>query len=556
MKALRPVGLLLAVAGVGFAGTLAAGAGSGLHPGSLLHLAALIAPALAVTVIATGVAGTALGRSSIRVSTAAVAVVGAASGLANLAALASLMVVSRQDATLLGVLLVYATGAGVGAALAFGSARARAIDRLAAVARELGKGTLTARVGPLASGPELEMLARTLDDMAGRLQDAMARERMMEARRRDLMTAISHDLRTPLSSLRAMVEAIGDRVVDDAQALRAYTAEMRRAVIHLATMVDDLFELAQLETGAIDADTARAKLADVVRSAVAAVEFQAADRHLSLREDLGGLGGTACSPRLARVLQDLLANAIRHTPADGTVLIEARQRQAGLEVAVEDNGEGIRPEDLPRIFEPFYRADPARAGPGAGLGLALANRITKALGGHLDVESKPQAGARFTIRVPMAAAAGELEPARPEPPGTTALSRSGSGPLHASLPAITAGEPFTGIILGIMIFGDQLQSAPGLVALQAAGLVALVTGVIAVARGSALTGARTSRPRRPRARGPDRRRPHGPNDPDELSPPRPPQAAGSSAAPALSSPSVPASVIARCEAAAVATSRG
>lgn len=289
------------------------------------------------------------------VSTAAVAVLGAASGLANLAALASLMIVS-----LIGMLLVYATAAGVGTALAFGSARAQAVDRLAAVARELGEGRLTGRAEPLAAGPELEMLARTLDDMVGRLQGALTRERTMEARRRDLMTAISHDLRTPLASLRAMVEAIGDGVVEEPLTLRHYTAEMRRSVIQLATMVDDLFELAQLEAGVIEADSKRARLEDVVRSAVAAVEFQAAGKHLFLREDLGDAGGTACSLRLTRALQDLLANAIRHTPADGTVLIEARQRSAWLEVAVEDTGEGIGREDLPRIFEPFYRADPAR----------------------------------------------------------------------------------------------------------------------------------------------------------------------------------------------------
>ncbi len=405
MRALRPLGLLVAVAGAGFVATIAAGAAAGLHRGSLAHLAALILPALAVTVLATGIARAALGRASIRVSIAAVAVVGAAAGLANLAALAMLMIVSRPDATVVGVLLIYAAAAGVGAALALGSARAQAISRLASVAQDLGKGHLSARAGALEAGPELEMLAQTLDDMAGHLQDALTRERTMEARRRDLMTAISHDLRTPLSSLRAMVEAIDDGVVTDPLSLRRYMAEMRRSVIQLATMVDDLFELAQLEARVIDAETKRIRLEDVVLSAMAAVEFQAAEKHLALRADLGGHGNTACSPRLARVLQNLLANAVRHTPADGTVLIEASRWQTGLEVAVEDTGPGIDPEDLPRIFEPFYRSDPARAGAGAGLGLALAKRIAEALGGRLDVENKPQAGARFAIRIPLPAAA-------------------------------------------------------------------------------------------------------------------------------------------------------
>jgi len=197
-----------------------------------------------------------------------------------------------------------------------------------------------------------------------------------------------------------MVAAVDDGVVADPLSLRRYAAEMRRSVIQLATMVDDLFELAQLEAGVIEAETKRTTLKDVVLSAMAAVQYQAAEKRLALRADLGGHGDTACSPRLARVLQNLLANAVRHTPAGGTVLIEASRWQTGLEVAVEDSGEGIDPEDLSRIFEPFYRADPARAGAGAGLGLALAKRIAEALGGRLEVENKPQAGARFAIRIP------------------------------------------------------------------------------------------------------------------------------------------------------------
>jgi signal transduction histidine kinase len=405
VKALRPLGLLAAVAGAGFAGTIAAGAAAGLHRSGLVHLAVLILPALAVTVLATGIARAALGRAPVRVSIAAVAVVGAAAALANLAALAMLMIVSRPDATLIGVLLIYAAAAGVGAALALGSARARAIGRLASVAQDLGEGRLSARAGALQAGPELEMLARTLDGMAGRLQDALARERETDARRRDLVTAISHDLRTPLSSLRAMVEAIDEGVVADPPSLARYVAEMRRSVTQLTAMVDDLFELAQLEAGAITAGTQHARLEEVVRSAVAAVEFQAAGKHLVLRTDLGGQGGIACSPRLAGVLQNLLVNAVRHTPAGGTVLIEATGWQAGLQVAVQDTGQGIGPGDLPRIFEPFYRADPARSGTGAGLGLALAKRITEALGGRLEAQSRPQAGARFVIWIPPPAGA-------------------------------------------------------------------------------------------------------------------------------------------------------
>jgi signal transduction histidine kinase len=403
MRWLRPLWLLIGLAVAGLGGTILAGVLVGMKANDLEQLAVLMAPALALTVIATGIAVAMLGRSSVRVSTVAVAILGAAIAVANLVGLALLMLVSPHDATLMGILLIYAAAAGVGAALALGRERVRTIDRLASVALQLGRGNASARVGPVGSGgPELETLARTLDDMADHLQKASEREREVESRRRDLMTAISHDLRTPLSSLQAMIEAIDDRIVEDPPTLRRYTSEMRASVSQLVTMVGDLFELAQLDAGAIEAETRRAFLRDVVRSAVGAVELQAEEKGLALRTDLGGEWSTRCSPRLARVLQNLLVNAVRHTPTDGSVVVEATRRQGELEVSVRDTGDGIAPEDLGRIFEPFYRADPARSGGGAGLGLALAKRIVESLGGHVEVRSAPQAGSRFCILLPVA----------------------------------------------------------------------------------------------------------------------------------------------------------
>jgi two-component system sensor histidine kinase BaeS len=103
---------------------------------------------------------------------------------------------------------------------------------------------------------------------------------------------------------------------------------------------------------------------------------------------------------MIRVLHNLLANAVRHTPADGTIRVDARRLPTGLEVAVEDTGEGITPEDLERVFDPFFRADPARTGPGAGLGLAVAKRIVEALGGRIEAKSEPARGSRFAVLLP------------------------------------------------------------------------------------------------------------------------------------------------------------
>ena len=103
---------------------------------------------------------------------------------------------------------------------------------------------------------------------------------------------------------------------------------------------------------------------------------------------------------MTRVLQNLLANAVRHTSSDGSVRVQARRSQAGLEVAVEDTGEGIAPADLPHVFDPFFRGDPSRHGAGAGLGLALAKRIVEALGGRISAESEPGHGSRFDVLLP------------------------------------------------------------------------------------------------------------------------------------------------------------
>ena len=400
MKNWRALVLLAAVAAVGATGTFVVGAATGMGSSELRHLAAYVVPALLVTVAAMWVAGRSLAGASLAQRFVVVGALGAAVALANLWVLSRQMFVSEHDATLLGVLLLYSVGAGVGAAVVTARSSARAVRRLTATAGALRDGDLDARAGQIEGGPELDVLAATLDDMAARLQGAQERERHIEATRRDLVTAVSHDLRTPLASLRAMVEAIDERVVDDPESMRRYAQQMRRSVRQLGAMVDDLFELAQLDAGAIETETRRARLGEVVSTAVATVGLQAEEKGLSLVAELNGADDAPCSPRLARVIQNLLVNAVRHTPADGSVRIEARLAADALEVAVADTGEGIAPQDLARVFDPFFRADPARQGAGAGLGLALAKRIVEALGGEISAESEPSRGARFEVTLP------------------------------------------------------------------------------------------------------------------------------------------------------------
>ena len=198
-----------------------------------------------------------------------------------------------------------------------------------------------------------------------------------------------------------MVEAIDEDVVRDPPTLRRYAAEMRRSVTQLVDMVDDLFELAQVDAGAIEAETRRARLDEVVRSAMAAVEPQAWQKGLALSANLNGAEDITCSPRMVRVLQNLLLNAVRHTPAEGSVRIDVHRGPKGVEVSVRDTGEGIAAEQLRHVFDPFFRGDPARSGGGAGLGLALASRIVEALGGRIEAESVPGRGSRFAVTLPL-----------------------------------------------------------------------------------------------------------------------------------------------------------
>ena len=400
MSGWRTVGLVVIVAAVGATGSLVVGAIMGMQGDELQHLLLALVPAAIVTVVAGMLAARLLTRATLRQRFVAVALVAAAVAMANIAVLSMQMFVSDHDASLVLVLLVYAVGTGVAAALAVARSSRASFATLRDTADRLADGDLDARVGTLDAGPEIASLGHALDEMSTRLQLALASERSAERTRRDLMTAVSHDLRTPLASLRAMVEALDDGIVAEPGDVRRYAREMRRSTSQLVNLVDDLFELSELDAGAIATETRRARLDEIVSNALDAVGAEASQKQLAMTTDLGDAYDVACSPRLTRVLQNLLSNAVRHTPEDGSVRISATREGTLLPLAVEDSGEGITAEDLPHVFEPFYRADPARSGPGAGLGLALARRIVEALGGSISADSQSH-GARFAVELPL-----------------------------------------------------------------------------------------------------------------------------------------------------------
>jgi signal transduction histidine kinase len=397
---LGPVGFAALVTCAGALATLALGAVIGMPGKELGPLALSLVPALLLSVAAAAGAAKLLAGASIRRRTLGAVAVASLVGLANLMVLAWLMYLDASDAGHLAVLLLYSAAAGAGAALALTRGTTEAVDRLSATATRLGDGDLDARTGPLDAEPELTDLARTLDDMAARLQGSIQRERELEAHRLDMITAASHDLRTPLASLRAMIEAIEDGVVPEGPERDRYLAEMGKSVDSLTELTDDLFELIKVEAGAIAADTERARLGDVAAAALALCEGAALEKGLRVQAELGEAAEARCSPRLARVIQNLVQNAIRHTPPGGSVTVQAHREDGRLEIVVADDGEGIPPEALEKVFEPFWRGEEARSSQGSGLGLTLVKRIVEGLDGEIRVSSEPMGGARFAVSLP------------------------------------------------------------------------------------------------------------------------------------------------------------
>ncbi len=250
----------------------------------------------------------------------------------------------------------------------------------------------------------LALLAAAGVALAGALAARLAMEerasREVEAARRQLVAAASHDLRTPLASLRLLVESIDDGVATGETRDR-YLKEIRTHVGVLSDLIDDLFELSRIEAGDISWTMQQVELREVIDDAVAAMRAPAAERGVRLSADLpdGQLVAQANAEKVQRVLFNLIQNAIRHTPADGSITVRARPLGKAVEVEVDDEGEGVAAADGDRVFEAFYRGDASRGEDGAGLGLAISKAIVEAHGGRIWLEPGAS-GARFHFTLP------------------------------------------------------------------------------------------------------------------------------------------------------------
>lgn len=301
-----------------------------------------------------------------------------------------------NEATL--VSLGIATGAALLTALGvswFVSRRlARPIRELALAAQRIARGAYTARV-PASGADELALLAGAFNEMAGSLEAA-------EQKRQELLSDVAHELRTPLATIQGYVEGLGDGVVAPGE--RAWSA-LRAETQRLGRLVDDLQKVSRAEERQLDLKLEPTLPAELVEGAVraAAPAYEASGVALDSRVEPKLPTVAVDRDRLAEVLANLLENALRHTQAGGHVEVGATRFGDDVELAVADDGEGIEPQQLPRVFERFYRTDPARTRErgGSGIGLTIARALVEAHGGSIHAESAGAGrGARFVVRLP------------------------------------------------------------------------------------------------------------------------------------------------------------
>jgi signal transduction histidine kinase len=322
----------------------------------------------------------------------AVAALIAAQSAVAVVVFVAVMFVSAHDAFFLAVLSAYAALVGVLCAAALGRGALGDLDAVRATLHAVAEGRRDVRTG-VAGGGEIAELAGEVDAMVARLDGE-------ERARRALVAAVSHDLRTPITALRLLADAVEDGIVDE-RTSRHYAARMSLHVQALGALIDDLFELSRLESGELRWSMQQVALDELVDDAVEAMRPAAEASSVAVRAVLEADNplATADAARLQRVLFNLIQNAIRHTPPDGTVTVRTTRRADDVEIEISDTGAGIPEGERERVFEPFHRLDPARTDGGAGLGLAISRAIVEAHGGRIWIAD---AAAGTSVRVRLA----------------------------------------------------------------------------------------------------------------------------------------------------------
>lgn len=318
---------------------------------------------------------------------------------------ARLMFASKHDLLLATVLLLFAGGIAVALGSFFTSALIDRISHLESATHSIENGDLTTRAD-IPGKDEISSLADSFNRMAQQLQNADQKQKELETLRRDLVAWAGHDLRTPLSSIRLLIEALSDGVVTDPQEMRNYLSQAKKHVDTLSFLVDDLFQISQLDSGGMPLTLEPASISDLISDTLESFSGVASQKGVRLR----GSAEPGVDPItmdvlwMGRALNNLVSNAIRHTPANGEISMTAKSEKDTVTICISDSGEGILPDDIPHVFERFYRGDKSRSrvSGGAGLGLAIAKGVVEAHKGEIYVQSELQKGTSFTIKLPKA----------------------------------------------------------------------------------------------------------------------------------------------------------
>lgn len=324
-------------------------------------------------------------------------------GLVIVLLAARLMFISEHDLALAGVLLFFASSVAVSFGYFFSTSITQRLKVLDRAANRLSEGDFTVRVD-IAGRDEVAELGQAFNVMAERLENADRESEKLEKARREFIAGASHDLRTPLSALRAMLDAIAEGVVEDPT---DYIRRSQRVITQMSNLVDDLVELASLDSGAAPLERSPASIEEVIEVALEGAALRAETKGVELTGPVDRnlpLIPIAAN-KIGRVLQNLLDNAIDHTGPGGVIAVSTFENNGTVEVAVQDNGEGIRPENLPYVFERFYRGEKSRSRAntetgGVGLGLAIARELVEAHGGTIWAESGAEGGTRITFALP------------------------------------------------------------------------------------------------------------------------------------------------------------
>ncbi|MBK1787159.1 sensor histidine kinase [Prauserella cavernicola] len=262
--------------------------------------------------------------------------------------------------------------------------------------------------------PAVIVLGRSIARRSVWERDARERERAAEASRRELVAWISHDLRSPLSGIRAMAEALADGVVVEPADTTDYAQRINTEATRLSLMVDDLFELSRINAGALRLTLTAVPLREIVSDALAAQTPMAERKRVTVRANADAWPiVTGSDAELARIVRNLVSNAIRHTPPDGTVAVRIGVHDRDAFLAVEDGCGGIPEDEIDRVFDVAFRGSQSRTPEveaparlrdvaGGGLGLAIAKGLVEAHSGEIDVRNHG-IGCRFEVRLPLAA---------------------------------------------------------------------------------------------------------------------------------------------------------